>query len=81
MGGVDVITNDPINKPSIKPQSLPVCAVKIDTGVSYEFPSITKAAEFLKVTISFLSRCIREGKNCRGYNVTRKKIERKVEAM
>jgi hypothetical protein len=56
----------------------------MDTGVSYEFPSvcfffykkketITKAAEFLKVTISFLSRCVREGKSCKGYNVTRKK--------
>ena len=61
------------NKLSGKTKSLPVCAIKIDTGVSYEFASITKAAEFLKVTIYFLNRCIREGKSCKGYNVTRKK--------
>ena len=35
--------------------------------------SITKAAEFLKVTIYFLNRCIREGKSCKGHSVTRKK--------
>ena len=61
------------NKLSGKTKSLPVCAIKIDTGVSYEFASITKAAEFLKVTIYFLNRCIREGKSCKGYSVTRKK--------
>jgi hypothetical protein len=44
----------------------------MDIGVSYEFPSITKAAEFLKVTISFLSRCVREGKICKKYDITRK---------
>lgn len=49
----------------------------MDTGVSYEFPSITKEAEFLKVTISFLSRCVREGKCYKGYIVTRKKKNRK----
>lgn len=70
--GVDIITDDQNNKPSINTKSLPVCAIKMDTGVSYEFRSITKAAEFLEVTISFLSRCIREGKSCKGYNVTRK---------
>ena len=61
------------NKLSGKTKSLPVCAIKMDTGVSYEFASITKAAEFLKVTIYFLNRCIREGKSCKGYSVTRKK--------
>lgn len=54
----------------------------MDTGVSYEFPSITKEAEFLKVTISFLSRCVREGKCYKGYIVTRKKkIGRKLGAI
>lgn len=61
------------NKLSGKTKSLPVSAIKMDTGVSYEFASITKAAEFLKVTIYFLNRCIREGKSCKGYSVTRKK--------
>jgi len=73
IGGKDVIVNDPINKSSINTKSLPVCAIKIEGVESYEFTSITKAAEFIKVTISFLSRCIREGKSCKGYNVTRKK--------
>jgi len=73
IGGIDVTADYEINKPSVNPKSLAVCALKKDTGVSHEFSSITKAAEFLGVTISFLSRCIREGKPCRGYNVTRKK--------
>jgi len=34
-----------------------------------EFSSITEEAEFLEVTISFLSRCVREGKPCRGGGV------------
>ena len=41
--------------------------------VSYEFPSTTKAEEVLKVTIYYLSGCVREGKKCKGYIVTRKK--------
>ena len=73
IGGIDVITDYPINKPSVNPKSLSICVIKMYTNVSYEFPSITKAAEFLKVTISFLSRCVRKGKGCKGYNVTRKK--------
>jgi hypothetical protein len=85
IGGIDVNADYQINKPSVNPKSFPICAVKMDTGVSYEFPSvclfflykkketITKAAEFFKVTISFLSRCVREGKSCKGYGVTRKK--------
>jgi hypothetical protein len=73
IGGIDVTADYEINKPLVNPKALAVCATKIDTGVSYEFASITKAAEFLKVTISFLSRCVREGKSCKGYNVTRKK--------
>ena len=84
IGGIDVTADYQINKPSANPNSLPICAIKMDTGVSHEFPSvcffffiqkketITKAAEFLKVTFSFLSRCVREGKNCKGYIVTRK---------
>ena len=55
----------------LTPKSIIICGIKIDTGVSHEFPSITKAAEFFKVTISYLSRCVREGKNCKGYIVTR----------
>lgn len=61
-----------MNKPSINTKSLPICATKMDTGVSYEFPSVTKEAEFLKVTIYFLSRCVREGKSYKGCNVIRK---------
>jgi hypothetical protein len=73
IGGIDVTADYQINKPYVNLKSFPICAIKMDTGVSYEFPSITKAAEFLEVTVSFLSRCVREGKSCRGYNVTRKK--------
>jgi hypothetical protein len=40
----------------------------MDKGVSYEFPFITKVAEVLKVTLSFLSRCVREGKRSKGYS-------------
>lgn len=64
MGGIDVTADYQINKPSVNPKSFPICAIKI--AVSYEFPSITKAAEFLKVTVAFLSRCVREGKSCKG---------------
>jgi hypothetical protein len=73
IGGIDVTADYEINKPLVNTKALAVCATKIDTGVSYEFASITKAAEFLEVTISFLSRCVREGKPCRGYNVIREK--------
>ena len=73
IGGIDVTADYEINKPLVNPKALTVCATKIDTGVSYEFASITKAAEFLEVTVSFLSRCVREGKSCRGYNVIREK--------
>lgn len=72
INGIDVTADYQISKPSINTKSLPICATKIYTGISYEFPSVTKAAEFLKVTISFLSRCVREGKSCKGYNVIRK---------
>ena len=71
--GIDLTAYSLINKPSANPNSLLICDIKIDTSVSHEFTSITKAAEFLKVTISYLSRCVREGKNCKGYIVTRKK--------
>jgi hypothetical protein len=67
IGGIDVTADYQINKPSF------ICAIKMDTGVSYEFPSITKVAKFLKVTVSFLSRCVKEGKSCKGFDVTRKK--------
>jgi hypothetical protein len=72
INGIDVTGDYLISKTSINTKSLPICATKFDTGVSYEFPSVTKAAEFLKVTISFLSKCVREGKSCKGYNVIRK---------
>jgi hypothetical protein len=64
--GIDVTAYCLINKPSANPNSLLICAIKIDTGVSHDFPSITKAAEFLKVTFYFLSRCVRIGKSCKG---------------
>lgn len=73
LGGIDVTVYYQINKRSANPKSIITCAIKIDTGVSHEFPSITKAAEFLKVTISYLRRCVREGKNGKGYIVSRKK--------
>ena len=37
---------------------------------------IIKAEEFFKVTIYFLTRCVREGKSCKGYNVPRKNRKR-----
>ena len=73
VGGIDVTADYEINKPQVNPKSFAVCATRKDTGVSYEFAFITKAPEFLEVTISFLSRCVREGKPCREYNVIRKK--------
>ena len=69
---IDVTADYQINKPSVNPNSLTICAIKMDTGLSYEFLFVTKAAEFLKVTVSFLSRCVRQGKSCKGYDVTRK---------
>ena len=50
-GGVDVTADYQINKPSANSKFIIICVIKIDTGVSHEFPSITKAEEFLKVTI------------------------------
>lgn len=47
IGGIDVTADYPINKPSVNPKSLPICAIKMHTGVSYDFPSITKATEFI----------------------------------
>lgn len=80
--GIDLTAYSLINKPSANPNSLLICDIKIDTGVSHEFTSITKAAEFFKVTVSFLSRCVRTGKSCKGYNVTQiKKIGRKLKAI
>jgi hypothetical protein len=72
IGGIDVQADYVINNPSANSKSIAVCVIKKDSGVSTEFSSITNAAEFLGVTTSFLSRCIREGKPCRGYNLTRK---------
>ncbi len=64
-----------INKPYGNTKSIIICAIKNYTGVSHKFPSITKTAEVLKVTIYYFSRCVREGKNCKGYIVIRKKQE------
>ena len=50
IGGIDVTADYQINKPSANPNSLPICAIKMDTGVSHEFPSITKATEFFYYT-------------------------------
>ena len=73
IGGIDLTAYYQINKTYANTKSIIICAIKIYTGVSHEFPSITKAAEVLKVTIYYFSRCLREGKNCKGYIVTRKK--------
>jgi len=70
---IDVTSVYKINEPRVNPKALIVCATKIDSGSSFTFPSMTKAAEFLGVTLSFLSRCVREGKHCRGYVVERQK--------
>ena len=66
MGGIDVTADYQINKPSVNTKYFLICATKMDTGVSYKFPSITKAAEFLKVTIYFFSRWVIQGKSCKG---------------
>ncbi len=34
VGGIDVIADYEINKPSVNPKSFPVCATRKDTGVS-----------------------------------------------
>ena len=73
IGGIDLTAHYQINKPSVNPKSFLICAIKMDTGVSYEFPSITKAAEFLKITLYFISRCLRKGKNCKGIMLHGKK--------
>jgi hypothetical protein len=39
-GGIDVTADYQINKPSFNPKSFPICAIKIHTGVSHEFPSV-----------------------------------------
>lgn len=43
----------PINKKSVNPKYFPICAIKRYTGVSYEFPSITKTAEFQSYSLIF----------------------------
>lgn len=72
IGHVDITVDQQINKPYADINSLLICAIEIDIGVSNEFPSITKAAEFLKVTVYLLSRCVRYGENCKAYHVIRK---------
>jgi len=46
-----------------------VYVTNADTFESKQFPSITKAAEFLCVTKSYLSRCIRQNKSCKAHIV------------
>jgi len=70
LGGIDITADYEINKPSVNSKSITICALNKDTGLSHEFSSITEAAKFLEVTISFLTLCVREGKPCRGYVVT-----------
>ena len=46
IGGIDVKADYLINKPYANHISSSICDIKIDTSVSHELPSITKAAEF-----------------------------------
>jgi hypothetical protein len=61
IGGIDVTADYQINKPSANPKSLPICAIKRDTGVSHEFPSVcffffyTKKKKLLQKQQSFKS--------------------------
>lgn len=55
IGGTGVTSYQQVNKPSDNPNSILICIIKIDNGVSHEFLYITKAVEFLKVTIYFLT--------------------------
>jgi hypothetical protein len=59
-------------------QIQPVLVTNIETGVSEEFPSMTKAAEFLKVSVSHVSLSHKKQKPIRAfdnlYEVTKKPI-------
>jgi hypothetical protein len=79
IGGIDVNADYQINKPSVNPKSFPICAVKMDTGVSYEFPSVClfffytkkkkqlqKQQSFLKLPFLFLADVLEKVKVVRG---------------
>lgn len=70
---IDVTSVYKINEQRVNPKAFIVCVTNIESGASFAYPSMTKAAEFLGVTVSFLSRCVREGKHCRGFVVERQK--------
>ena len=59
VGGIDVTADYEINKPSANPNSLPVCATKKYSCILRVF-IYYKSSRVLEVTISFLSRCVRE---------------------
>ena len=62
----NVIVDNSIYKPYISIKSFPVYVTQMDTGVSYEFASIAKSAEFLEVTISFLADVLEKVKFVKG---------------
>ena|ERR1051325_3234269 len=91
IGGIDVTADYQINKPSFNPKSFSICAIKTDTGVSYEFPSVCfffffiqkkkkllqKQQSFLKLPYLLLADMLEKVKVAR---VTRK-IGRKLGAI
>jgi hypothetical protein len=61
-GGIDVTADYQINNPSANPKSLPICVIKMDTGVYHDFPSVcfffffnTKKNKLLQKQQSFKS--------------------------
>lgn len=57
----------PIAKENAK--AVPICVTNIQSNLSVYFPSIVKTGEYLGVTKSYVSRCIKLGKPCKGYLV------------
>ena len=54
----------PIAKENAKP--VPICVTNIQSNLALSFSSIVKTGEYLGVTKSYLSRCIKLGKPCKG---------------
>jgi len=48
LGGIDVIVYYQIYKPSANINSLLICDIKIDTGVSHKFPIYYKSSGIFK---------------------------------
>jgi group I intron endonuclease len=75
IGNIEHTILNTIDKEYINIKAQPVCIINEDTLISTQFLSI-EAAEHLGVTKSYLSRCIKLNKSCRGHSI--KKIINKL---